>query len=79
MKRMGQQGVSYLLNLVSLDAFILHDAETKITEKQVPANNQTAATPVGNLVAQSSGLDPHSLPEGCRVLPVPARVGRPPG
>lgn len=43
---------------MSLDAFILHDAETKITEKQVPANNQTAATPVGNLVAQSSGSEP---------------------
>ncbi|XP_069414720.1 diacylglycerol kinase gamma isoform X7 [Ovis canadensis] len=34
------------------------DMETKITEKQVPANNQTAATPVGNLVAQSSGSEP---------------------
>uniref|UniRef100_A0A8C6D8Z0 Diacylglycerol kinase n=1 Tax=Moschus moschiferus TaxID=68415 RepID=A0A8C6D8Z0_MOSMO len=31
--------------------------ETKITEKQVPANNQVAATPVGNLVAQSSGSE----------------------
>ncbi|XP_040108586.1 diacylglycerol kinase gamma isoform X3 [Oryx dammah] len=34
------------------------DTETKITEKQVPANNQAAATPVGNLVAQSSGSEP---------------------
>lgn len=56
MKEWGNKGF-ILLNLVSLDAFILHDA-AKITEKQVPANNQTAATPVGNLVAQSSGSEP---------------------
>lgn len=37
---------------MSLDSFILHDAETKIT-----ANNQAAAPPVGNLVAQSSGSE----------------------
>ncbi|ELR45243.1 diacylglycerol kinase gamma isoform X1 [Bos mutus] len=45
-------------NAAKADEACAPDMETKITEKQVPAKNQTAATPVGNLVAPSSGSEP---------------------
>lgn len=54
---MGQQRVSCLLNIVSLDDFLLPVTESKITEKQVPAKDQVSATPVGNHDAQSSGSE----------------------
>ena len=57
MKRMGQQRVSCLLNIVSLDAFLLPVTESKITEKQVPTKDQVSATPLGNHAAQSSGSE----------------------
>ncbi|XP_010852189.1 PREDICTED: diacylglycerol kinase gamma isoform X1 [Bison bison bison] len=45
-------------NAAKADEACAPDMETKITEKQVPAKNQAAATPVGNLVAPSSGSEP---------------------
>ncbi|XP_002684915.3 diacylglycerol kinase gamma isoform X1 [Bos javanicus] len=44
-------------NAAKADEACAPDMETKITEKQVPAKNQAAATPVGNLVAPSSGSE----------------------
>nr|XP_025142766.1 diacylglycerol kinase gamma isoform X4 [Bubalus bubalis] len=44
-------------NAAKADEACAPDTETKITEKQVPAKNQAAATPVGNLVAPSSGSE----------------------
>nr|XP_023479244.1 diacylglycerol kinase gamma isoform X3 [Equus caballus] len=44
-------------NAAKADEACAPDTESKITEKQVPAKDQVAATPLGNPVAQSSGSE----------------------
>ncbi|XP_014638589.1 PREDICTED: diacylglycerol kinase gamma isoform X2 [Ceratotherium simum simum] len=44
-------------NAAKADEACAPDMESKLTEKQVPAKDQVAATPLGNPVAQSSGSE----------------------
>ncbi|XP_016055677.1 PREDICTED: diacylglycerol kinase gamma isoform X3 [Miniopterus natalensis] len=48
-------------NAAKADEACAPDTESKITEKQVPAKDQVAATPLGNLVVQSSGSEPPTV------------------